>query len=104
MTINGVLVAQHGRSLRLPLFESHPKLVLHLCRKDPEARKLLDWYAKLPAKPNDHEADALVAAWCASRWVFRRWRANLYTTIKDKLVFPADRAVYPWPEPIGGAN
>ena len=100
MTINGVLVAQHGRCLGLPLLESHPKLVLHLCQKDPEATEFLGWHAKL-ARPKDHEADALVAAWCASRWTFGRWRADLYT-IKEDLFFPAGAAAYPWPEPIGG--
>ena len=103
MTINGVLVAQHGRCLRLPLFESHPKLVLHLCRDDPKAKKFLDCHARLITKPDDHEADALVAAWCASRWVFGCWRTDLYT-IEDKLIFPAGTAAYPWPEPIGGTN
>ena len=93
MTVNGVLVAQHGRCLRLSLFESHPKLVRHLCQDDPRAEKLLDWQASLP----DHEADALVAAWCASRWVFECWQTDLYT-IKDELFFPAGTAAYPWPD------
>lgn len=99
MTINGVLVAQHARHLGLRLLESHPKLVLHLCRKDPEAQEFLDWHAGLK-RSEDHEADALVAAWCASRWAFGRWGVDLYTVGED-LFFPAGTAAYPWPEPIG---
>ena len=103
MTVNGVLVADHGRCLHLSLFESHPKLVLHLCRDNPRAKELLDRHKSLrETRTDDHEADALVAAWCASRWVFGCWRTDLYTTIEDQLCFPAGAAVYPWPERMEG--
>ena len=100
MTINGFLVAQFGHQLGLPLFESHPKLILYAClKKDPEADHVVAAYNKL-LKKQDHEADALVAAWCASRWCVKKWQANLYETSRDELIFPTGPAVYPWPEPI----
>lgn len=100
MTVNGVLVARHGYyCLGLPLLESHPKLVTHRLQEDPSATEILCWQKKLVANP--HEADALVAAWCASRWVFKCWRIDLYTTVEDDgLVFPAGPASYPWPNAI----
>ena len=102
MTINGVLVAQFGRDRGLPLFESHPKLVFHAWLKKCAAdTDFAHWYGKLSAKPDDHEADALVAALCASQWFFQHWQVDLYTTIEDKqLIFPAGPAIYPWPEPV----
>ena len=106
MTINGVLVAQVGRDLGLPLCESHPKLVFHACLKnrtvDTDSADLVAAYCDLLKKPEDHEADALVAAWCASRAHFKKWPVDLYEDIKDELIFPAGSAVYPWPEPIHG--
>jgi len=41
----------------------------------------------------DHMADALVAAWSASRWWFNRWSDDLYTAFPDDLTFPAGAAV-----------
>ena len=104
MTINGVLVAQCGRDRGLPLFESHPKLVHHAWLKDRTAHAdFTRWHGPLLAKPDDHEADAFVAAWCASRWHFKDWRVDLYKDIGDELIFPAGPAVYPWPEPVPAA-
>ena len=104
MTINGILVAQCGHSLGLRLFESHPKLVFHALPKSHTANTdCARWHGELSKKPEDHEADALVAAWCASRGFFGDWRIDLYTAIEDELIFPAGPAVYPWPEPVPAA-
>ena len=110
MTINGILVAKTGRKLGVPLFESHPKLLLGAAlEEDPEGVELVArHHAMLEAATSkaarakaDHMADALVAAWCASRWWFNRWTDDLYAMTKDDLTFPAGPAVYPWPEPAG---
>lgn len=104
MTINGILVAQRGCDLGLPLFESHPKLVFHAWLESHMADTgFACWHGELLKKPEDHEAHALVAAWCASRWFFEDWRVDLYTAIEDELIFPAGPAVYPWPEPVSTA-
>ena len=132
MTINGVLVAAKAhRELGLPLVESHPKLLIaaeggHLCRRDDESKalcwakagsllsaqdgsaELIRQYNELLESEDEHRADALVAAWCASRWYFRDsgWTTDLYgvdshdVDSHDPLYFPAGPAVYPWPEPI----
>ena len=108
MAINGIIVARLGHHLGLPLLvESHPKLVLrawlenHMAGTE-FAKRLEPLRGK---KTGDHEADALIAAWCASRWHFAHWTVNLYEAFAEqgKLVFPAREAVYPWPEPVGGA-
>ena len=102
MTINGIIVARLGYHLGLPLLvESHPKLVLRAWLEDHMAGTE---FAKWHGKASDHEADAFVAAWCASRWHFELWTMDLYDAFSEqgKLVFPAREAVYPWPKPIGG--
>ena len=87
MTINGILVAQ---KLDIPLLaETHPKL-LRKAGLTPDNLEV--------EEINDHEADALVAAWCASRWYFKGWQKDLYKENPGDLIFPAGRAVYPWPE------
>lgn len=108
MTINGVIVARLGYHLGLPLLvESNPKFVLRAWLEDhmagTEFAKRLEPLRR--KKTGDHEADALIAAWCASRWHFGHWTVNLYEAFVEqgKLVFPAREAVYPWPEPVGGA-
>ena len=56
---------------------------------------------------HDHQADAFIAAWCASRWYFRDpdWTTDLYgVDPDDPLFFPAGPAVYPWPEEINSLN
>ena len=93
MTINGILVAQAGRELRLPLVESHPKLLL-------KAGLLPNDLVENLNDLSDDEADALIAAWCASRWYFKNWKIDLYETIQDELYFPAGKAFYPWPESV----
>lgn len=98
MTINGTLVAQAGRDLGLTLVESHPKLLMKAALSKDKAGKHLR--NRLRFISNDDEADALVAAWCASRWFFKCWKTNLYKTIQDALDFPAGKAFYPWPEDV----
>ena len=113
MTINGVLIAMAGCEEGLPLVESHPKLLIRAAQHaDPEMRLLFERYEEMtrhsPGRGGvtDHEADAVIAAWCASRRYFGRWSVDLYdidsnSDDSDDLVFPAGKAVYPWPEPVG---
>lgn len=106
MTINGAIVAMAARDVGLPIVESHPKLLMRAARHaDPEMRDLFAVYDDLCIRAPDHEADAVVAAWCASRSVYGRWRWNLYDMDRDSedsgdLLFPAGEAVYPWPERV----
>lgn len=101
MTINGVLVAQYGRENDLQLFESHPKLVFQIWLKKRAANTAFArWHKELSHKPNDHEADALVAAWCASRGYFGDWQTDLFKDFGSGLIFPAGAASYPWPESL----
>lgn len=101
MTINGVLVAQFGRDKGLQLFESHPKLVFQAWLKKRITNTVFARsHEALNRKPDDHEADALVAAWCASRGYFNDWQADLFEDFGRGLVFPAGAASYPWPESL----
>ena len=108
MTINGVLVAQAGRDLGLALVESHPKLLMKAALKSNlDGKDIADRYNTLKKKEKtDDKADALVAAWCASRWYFKCWKMNLYDKKKilDDLHFPAGEAFYPWPEDVPPAR
>lgn len=100
MTINGALVACAALKMGFRLVESHPKLLrkVELC-SDLEVEKLVAFCHTI--EPT-HEGDALIAAWCASRWHFGHWKVNLYEAISDgNLTFPAGEAVYPWPTQIG---
>ena len=98
MTINGILIARTARKLGLPIVESHPKLLLRAALKSDQESKSLR--SRLRRISNGDEADALVAAWCASRWYFKRWKTCLYKTIADDLCYPAGKAFYPWPESV----
>ena len=106
MTINGAIVAMEARRLGLPLVESHPKLLMLAARHtDPEMQGLCAIYDRLCLRPTDHEADAVVAAWCASRRIHQKWQTNLYEIDEGcensgDLLFPAGAAVYPWPETL----
>lgn len=108
MTINGILVAETGRELGIQLVECHPKLLLGAAlANDPEGKDLASRHRDLLKAASsaatrvkaDDMGDALVAAWCASRWYFKRWTTDLYASIPDDLTYPAGPAVYPWPEP-----
>ena len=104
MTINGILVAQCGRGLDLRIFESHPKLVFHAWLKSHTANTdFARWHGKLREKAKFHEADALVAAWCASQGFFGDWRVDLYTAIEDKLIFRPARPSIPGRRPFPAA-
>lgn len=104
MTINGILVAQFASKIGLPLVESHPKLLrkANLLRSDSESVDIVAHDCALLKAPTDDEADALIAAWCASRWYFKRWKTDLYKTFSRDLRFPAGKAktFYPWPESV----
>ena len=121
MTLNGALVAMAARDDRpeFPVVESHPKLLLRAAERilGPARDHLVKGYSELlhqgdPHKTGkdrievheDHMADAFVAAWCASRWYFKQWTTDLYDlTPSEGYYFPAGRAVYPWPEPVGAS-
>lgn len=111
MTLNGAMIAKECSDLGLPIVESHPKLLIKTnVAGDPEGHVILGRYhstcslpatSKKDAKRNDDKADALVAAWCASRWYFKRWTENLFAGEVGELVFPAGDAEYPWPCALG---
>jgi hypothetical protein len=99
MTLNGVIVAMGMREAKesLVLCESHPKLQVSANLLPSDVIKL---HATLVAENgNDHCSDALIAAWCASRWHCRAWTFDLYMG-EGNLVFPAGHAVFPWPEAV----
>ncbi|MDA8041446.1 MAG: hypothetical protein MPJ22_03365 [Pirellulales bacterium] len=103
MAINGMLVAKKARGLKIPIFESHPKLLLRIIKEvDEQGGNLLKaCNKKMKESVHDDEADALVGAWCASRWYFGKWKDDLYLKTGQKgLHFPAGKAVYPWPESL----
>lgn len=100
MTINGVHIARTARKLGIPIIESHPKLLLRTAlKRDREGKSLKSRFRQIS---NDDETDALIAAWCASRWHFKCWKTDLYCKMirDDELYFPAGKAFYPWPEPV----
>ena len=112
MTINGILAALSAHRAGMQLVETHPKLLLRAAlNKDPEGAELarrhgvmLEGASKKKIKQKreaDDMADALIAAWSASRWFFKRWENDLYTSFSDDMTFPAGPAVYPWPENVG---
>jgi predicted nuclease with RNAse H fold len=98
MTLNGMIFALTCQQLNIPIIETHPRLLV----RGPlssiiEGTPIVQRYK---AEKNDDLADALVASWAASRWYFRKWDIDLFVECSDDLVFPAGRAVYPWPESI----
>lgn len=104
MTLNGMMIAQEAtRRWALALVESHPKLLVGAAlERCDEAGALLHHHGTLSESGRDHEADALVAAWCAARWWYRRWPIDLFQSVADELKFPAGSAAYPWPEKVSG--
>lgn len=115
MTLNGAIVARAAVALGLPLFESHPKLLVKIAAAgDPEAIEILDTHSRIKngpalgpsqAKRADDMADAVVAAWCAARGFYGNWATDLYKLGSDNLgddsvEFVAGRAIYPWPEEV----
>lgn len=109
MTVNGAMAAMKAQTLGIALCESHPKLLLRILgRHDTANREMLEHFSNLYEPQDDHAADALVAAWCAAQWHFRRWTVDLYDEARETLCFYAGHAAYPWPEALsvreGGAQ
>lgn len=90
MTLNGAIVAKR---LELPVYESHPKLLLRVSNevaiRDLYQDAVLDMGA-------DHEGDAIVAAWCAAMGHNRKWTVDLYADIEDDIELVVPGARYPW--------
>lgn len=94
MTLNGAIVA---RRISLPVYESHPKLLLQM-KAGNAIRKV---YREAVAKAGtDHEGDAIVAAWCAAMGHSRKWTVELYSDIDDDIEIVVPGARYPWFEII----
>jgi len=101
MTVGGAMAAMKAQTLGIALCESHPKLLLRILPgHDAANRQLREHFSNLWPQ-DDHAADALVAAWCAAQWHFKRWTVDLYDEARETLCFYAGRAVYPWPEAMG---
>jgi predicted nuclease with RNAse H fold len=110
MTLNGAIVARRAARADLPLFESHPKLLVKT-RSLPDAAtsSMLNAYSARQqcasseaksVKAADDMADAIVAAWCAAQGFSRRWTINLFDIPGDDLEPVAPGVTYPWPEPV----
>lgn len=106
MTINGILVAKTAHKLGIRLVESHPKLLLRTeLDRTPEGATLAKRHCemleaaegKTAKKKADDVGDAIIAAWCASRWWFGHWPFDLYDRTQSDLEFPEGEPVYPWP-------
>lgn len=126
MTINGIQLCTDlslryiSKHKELCLSEAHPKLLVRMLRGSGSEGRVTEHYESLVQNPNtrtpnDHEADAFVAAWCASQWYYGKpgWM-DLYSDLDD-LFFPtisltgcgtlntssilrdATKLAYPWP-------
>ncbi len=94
MTLNGAIVA---RRIGLPVYESHPKLLL----KSNSEAVVRDVYEQAVSKDGaDHEGDAIVAAWCAAMGHTRKWTVELFSDIEDDIELVVPEARYPWFETI----
>lgn len=108
MTINGAIVARRAARHEIPLFESHPKLLVRTrSRSDPATKSILAHYHQIiklgsnslkTGKQADDMADAVVAAWCAAQGFLKRWPTELYETPGDQLEKVAKGVSYPWPD------
>jgi predicted nuclease with RNAse H fold len=94
MTLNGAIVA---RRAGLPVYESHPKLLLQTAAAT--AIRPAHDAATLRAGA-DHEGDAVVAAWCAAMGHTRAWTVDLYSAIDDDIELVVSGARYPWFETV----
>lgn len=94
MTLNGAIVA---RRLGLPVYESHPKLLLRVSG-DNAIREVYD--DAVSTVGADHEGDAIIAAWCAAMGHNRRWAFDLYVDIEDDIELVVQEARYPWFEAV----
>lgn len=110
MTLNGALIAKRAAKKELPLFESHPKLLIRVLPSDDSpARSILQWYSTIKeknigtaksAKCADDMADAVVAAWCAAQGSLQLWQVDLFNMPGDELELIEKGATYPWYEGI----
>lgn len=129
MTINGIQLCTdlslryEKQRKKLCLSEAHPKLLVRMLRGSGSEERVTGHYASLVSNPtaknpNDHEADAFIAAWCASQWYYGKpgW-IDLYSD-QDDLFFPtvsltgcgtlntssllrdATKLAYPWPRTL----
>lgn len=94
MTLNGAIVA---RRLGLPVYESHPKLLLRVADENAIREVYHDAVAKSGA---DHEGDAIVAAWCAAMGHRRKWTVDLFVDPEDDIELVVPSARYPWFEAV----
>jgi predicted nuclease with RNAse H fold len=94
MTLNGAIVAKR---LGLPVYESHPKLLLRVSSEN-GIREIYD--DAVSATEADHEGDAIVAAWCAAMGHSRKWAVDLYMDVEDDIELVVPEARYPWFEKI----
>lgn len=94
MTLNGAIVA---RRLGLPVYESHPKLLLCVSG-DNAIREVYD--DAVSTVGADHEGDAIIAAWCAAMGHNRRWAVDLYVDIEGDIELVVQEARYPWFEAV----
>ena len=106
MAVQGMAFAMRLRETWPDLFlcETHPKVLYRALAGrrhswGPDMDRWLLHEAGCPdaAPPsNEHEWDALVSAWAASKWVSGIWTADL-RAMSATAVEPAGRVAYPWP-------
>ena len=94
MTVNGAIVAKR---LGLPVYESHPKLLLRVSGENTIREVYQDAVVKSGA---DHEGDAIVAAWCAAMGHNGTWSVDLYADFDDDIELVVPHARYPWFETL----
>jgi len=94
MTLNGAIVA---RRIGLPVYESHPKLLL---QSNSEVAVHNVYKESITTHGTDHIGDAIVAAWCAAMGHTRKWTVELYSDIEDDIELVVPGARYPWFEAI----
>lgn len=110
MTLNGAMVAKRASLRGMPLFESHPKLLIRVLPSvDVASKSIAHWYSWIKrgnhdAAKNDKQADdiadSVVAAWCAAQGYTQRWTINLFETPGDDLDRIEATAKYPWFEAL----
>ena len=110
MTLNGAMVAQHASMLTIPIYESHPKLLMKtLSTSNAASQSIKTWYcnmlrsadgSKRSAKQHDDMADAIVAAWCAAQGHLKLWDVDLFKLPNNNSVPIVPSASYPWFEAL----
>ena len=94
MTLNGAIVA---KQLSLPVYESHPKLLLRTDAFEPIWES---YQATIRHTGTDHEGDAVIAAWCAAMGHSETWTIDLYSHIEEDIELVVPNAKYPWFERV----